>query len=234
MKIFRGANMLLIGGTALLMTAQASATIIYAGQAVPIAMPSDVNRGVLHSDMDAYVFLEQSSHTLAVSLTLGITSPGFYDSTGSLSVGTIAAGTPIDVYMVHADPITLPPSGYQTYIGSITFDATQYVAGIMVGTDRLRAADSRLGASGTAYANPSEPNTGLELNTPGCTATCGFDKIFLSPDSRTVSFHLATSDSIDQFRIVVASAPEPSTWALLGAGLAAMIGFRRGLAAARR
>jgi hypothetical protein len=130
---------------------------------------------------------------------------------------TLAAGTAVDVYYAYFDP-----AGTQNGSGSVTFD--QPVLGIVAHTSQLPLSDF-LRVGGAPYPGTSAfTNRGWEVQEWGQ----------LSADRLTLTFFGNASNPGDQFRIFVTPGanvvvPEPSTWAMLLAGTAAVLlgGVRR-------
>jgi hypothetical protein len=145
--------------------------------------------------------------------------------TAQLTGGTIAAGTAVQSFFLTAQVATFPASGYRSYTGSITFDAP--ILGVEVVTTSLNNTDSLLGAPGTVYPAPSDTNSGLELNTPGCqqgppaATQCGDDEFSISADGHTLGFFMSTGQSEDQMRVIlgVVKTPEPGSIGLAFLGL---------------
>lgn len=182
------------------------------GQVEVISPPPSVRFGDLQSDTVARVFSERQGLALPASVSVDITAPGAYDSVPSLTPGILPAGTSVDSYLVHAEPAS--STGLFRYIGSITFDTD--VLALIVLNPNLKDSDAILGAPGTLYSSGSLRD--LELNPNGEFA----DSVVLSPDRRTVSFDFRTQPGIDEFRLVLAAVPEPSTLPLVVLGGAAL------------
>lgn len=178
------------------------------GQVELIPPPPSVDFGDLQSDTVARVFSERQGLTLPTSVSVDSTAPGAYDSVSSLTPGVLPAGTSVDSYLVHAEPAS--PDGLFRYIGSITFNTD--VLALIVLNPNLKNSDAILGAPGTLYSSGALRD--LELNPSGAFA----DSVVLSPDRRTVSFDFRTQPGIDEFRLVTAAVPEPSTLSLLALG----------------
>jgi hypothetical protein len=202
-----------------LTAAPATAQIIgTAGDAQVIAPPASVVPDQLESPTAIQVFAERSGVILPVDLTVNFTEPGLYDEISDLTGGTIAAGTIVDTYFLHSDPIGVTPT---QYAGSVTF-ATD-VLGVIVLTGRLELTDAPLGSPTTIYpASGTVPFRDMELQ-----AT---EFVQLSPDRRTLRFVAGTAEFTDQVRVITASAaPESGTLPLLALGVGA-----GGILAARR
>jgi hypothetical protein len=209
-------------GVLLLVAASASpagaAIISISGDVALVPAPASVALDVFESNDDLFVFAEQQNVLLASDLRVNFTAPGFYDDRNDLPdpVPTIAAGTAVDSYFVHADPEGRGIS----YVGSITFDTN--VLGVILGGVLLDESDGVVGAVGTTYeADFFGAGRGLALS--------GEDTIELSLDRKTVSFSFTTRFLMDEVRIITApqAVPEPATLMLMGSGLAVFAARRR-------
>ena len=127
------------------------------GAAIVIAPPSSVATGEAESNTDVLVFAERTFEQLGVDLSVDVAVPSTVAAPEDLSLSSIPAGTVVDSYFLHADPVTSDPVA--EFSGSITFDSE--VIGLIVQSDSHDASDSLLGALGTAYGQ--SPNRQLEL-----------------------------------------------------------------------
>jgi hypothetical protein len=139
------------------------------------------------------------------------------------SPATILAGTAVDSYFLHSDPVSLVAN----FFGTVTFD--REILGVILLAPRLNESDSVLGAPGTAYPT-GELARGVEES------STELDAVTLSADRRTLTVALRTLGKADQLRVVTASSlvvpaaptPEPTSVVMLvvGAGISAL-GLRR-------
>jgi hypothetical protein len=190
----------------------------FTGTVSVISPPASVvvNSG-LESNTSTYFFTEQQNLVLPSGVAVNITTPGLYNSNGSLTPGTIVAGTSVDSYYLHTDPVGAPTSAIN-YAGSVTFD-TQ-ILGVIILDAQFNASNGLLGAPGTLY---SASGQGLELGT-----TAGDDNVTLSADGKTLSYNLETSTAADDIRVITAaSVPEPSAWILLFTCAGLCVALRR-------
>jgi hypothetical protein len=176
--------------------------------------PASVEPGHLQSNSDVFAFTEQTDLKLSTAVNVDITSPGTYSTDNSLTPGTIAAGTSVESYFLHADP----QNNDSMFDGSLTFSTP--ILGVIVLSSTLSASDTQLGATGTVY-DTGDSGRGLELTT-------GQDFVILSSNLETLTFHFFTHSNVDEVRILTA-VPEPSSLVLAGCGLVVVA-----VAAARR
>jgi len=171
------------------------------GQLTVVTPPPSVVKGADPSNTTAIIFEERSSVTVPTGgLRVDIDRPGVNYTGGSAPApGTIAAGTAVESYLVHADPV----SGTHNYIGTVTFNSA--VLGIEILTPSLVATDGTYGHPGTSYDQGL--SRGLESS--------DMDFLTLSSDRETVSINFTTSTGVDDIRIFTA-VPEPSSFALAG------------------
>jgi hypothetical protein len=233
MSNWKPAYTLFIGSLGLALFANASTLVSTAGQVAVLAVPPlNIAVGGLESNTTAYVF-QENALTLASPVSTDISMPGTYLTVGSLTPGTIAAGTPVDVYMLESQPASAPFGGpsYRTYQGSLTFN--EPILGIIVKTSGLRSTDTPLGYPGTIYPPMTSTYSGIELNTPGCKGSkCGNDAVILSANGETVNFDFVTNVSeVDEIRIITAATPEPGGIALTLLGLLPLLALKSARAA---
>ena len=161
----------------------------------PFGPPNSVGDDTFQSP-NLFAFNENQNITLTGPLSVDIGS-------GSVPTGTIVAS-----HYVFFDP-----GPTQTMIGSVNFDSD--ILGVMTSTANLAASDF-LANTGVNYLNPAA--RGLEAG----------DIVTIS-GPRQVSVNLSASSPGDYIRVLTAfspsatpTVPEPSTFALLGLGLASV------------
>jgi PEP-CTERM motif len=199
-----------------------SAAPILSGQIVQISPPpSDVQGSDPTSNTTAFIWSERTNLTLASNIAVDMTTPGTANTgNGYLpSPGTVAAGTVVDTYLLHSDPV----SGSQTYNFSVTFNSP--ILGIIDTISGLATTDAALGSPTTTYPGASTDRALEALDTLD----------WVSSDGLTAHFN--TSTFVDEIRILVSATapppptnpavPEPSTFALLALGGGALAGWRR-------
>jgi hypothetical protein len=195
----------LLAGFVLIAAAPSRADLILSGAITQIsAPPSDVQGSDPTSNTTVFIWSERVGLTLLSPVSVQMTVPGTSDSSNSYqpSPGTIAMGTKVDTYLIHSDPVG---SGAQNYAASVTFSTA--ILGIIDVTSGLAATDSQLGSLTTTYPGNS---TDRGLESPD-------SLVWVSNNGLTLNF--MTSSFVDEVRVVVASAPEPSTVVLALAGL---------------
>ncbi len=177
----------------------AKAGLVLTGNIVQVIPPPSVALGADENDVNAIVFQERSGYSFPTNIAVNFLSPGTANTGNgfSPSPGSLGPGTSADVYFVHADPVR---NGPETYSGTLTFDSQ--ILGIIDTSSLLDKSDSTLGFPGTTYPTGLSAR-GLE----------GSDSVIwmISPNDRTVSFHFETTGAVDEFRVLVAPVPEPSS-----------------------
>jgi prealbumin domain-containing protein len=154
--------------------------------------PPSVQIGALQSDTTMYAFNEQQCVSLPSSLPVDITVPGTYDSTASLTPGSLAAGAVVSSQFVNADKI-----GKQKPFTDLTstIHTDQPIIGIEVLTRELNGSDF-LGAPGTLYPT-GDFGRGLELDNPNQN-----DFVIEETDAHTVVIHSDVAVHTDQVRVI--------------------------------
>ena len=171
---------------------------IFVGQVVGIDPPASVLVNSLEDGANAKLFAERAQVQLVAPIAVDASRPGSYSLTQSLTPRTIAAGTIVNSYYLHAD-VTGTPASFRHMIGTITF--SQPVLGVALGSINLNGSDV-LGMSKTAY-----PKSGREFD---CGDSVHSDFISLSSDMKTIRFDLQVSPASDDFRIITGT-PLPPT-----------------------
>lgn len=183
------------------------------GNATVVSPPSSVvNSG---TGTESIVFAEQSG-VLSSSISVDASEPGSYGNfgAGSLTPGTIAAGTDVSSFYLHSW-FSTDLSG-TIYSGSITF-ATP-ILGVEALDASLVSTNAILGLPTTTYYT-TQAGQGFELFTQ-------IDQFTISGD--TLSYKDETFGAPDDLRIITAAAvptPEPSSVFILGMGLLALVVF---------
>jgi prepilin-type processing-associated H-X9-DG protein/prepilin-type N-terminal cleavage/methylation domain-containing protein len=110
-------------------------------------MPPSLVFNQVESNTIARVYKERGHYALPSGITVDRSTPGTYDSNSQTSQTTIPAGTAVDVYYVHFDPVGSQSATIQN--ASIFFN--DVILGIICFSNSLDATDKTLGAPGTAY-----------------------------------------------------------------------------------
>lgn len=176
-------------------------------------VPSDIATGDWENNTQIREFPEVQNFTLpAGGVTADVTVPGTSPSSTSqnLSTGVIPAGTVVDSYFLHFDPVG-EPNPADTLSGSITFN--EPVLGLIALSQTQDDSEPILGLPGVTYADGKYH--GMELE-PGSGASGTNDVLTLSADRYTVSFTMSAGENADELRIVTA-VPEPMSLSILAA-----------------
>lgn len=201
----------LLAASSVLTLASAQAAIVsVTGAALLVAAPaSAVQNSGLESFTHAALFGEQQNVLLTQSAQVNATTSGLFDALSDLTPGSIAVGTLVSSYYLHADPVGSSGVTYR-YIGSITFDT--HILGVAALNAELLSTHF-LGALGTAYPSAGSVN-GLDY-------ADGTDSFTISADRRTLGFNLVAWAGADALRVITAGSTVPEPGAL-GLGLAAL------------
>lgn len=182
--------------TALTFTCAATAAITdVAGSVKRIRAPASVERGVLESNTEIVVFREVQESTLISDVFVNATAPGFYDATGMPVTEFIPAGTVVDSYLLHFDPIGQPGPDPVSLGGTISFSGT--IIGVIFKTNELLLSDAELGAHGTIYGDAI--SRGLE--------TSGPDFFTIAPDAKDITVLFNARGVFDEVRIITMHSP---------------------------
>jgi len=173
------------------------------------AIPGDLTLNAYESDDYIYVFDEKQNLTLTSDLAVDIALSGLYDEASDLvgAGGIIGAGTAVNSYIVHVDPIGT--TNLVEYDGSVTF--SNKILGVIVETSSLNSTDSVLGVSTTSYYTGQL--RGLEWTNQ--------DEVQLSISMDGMTMHLETQNILDNIRVVeLVPVPGAVLLGILGLGVA--------------
>ncbi len=202
---------LFAGGIFWVTTAQGA--VVTTGDAIYIAPPPSVERGVFSSNTNFFVF-EETTQTLTSDLDVDwLASNGGALSNGG--GGTIAAGTGITSYFVHFSPETLVSGGVEVS-GDLTF--SQKIIAVIFSWQNLATSDSVLGAPGTSYPTG---NKGRKYESWDQNHSYLVDDYTLHINTK------AWAPLMDQARVITAPVPVPAALWLFVSGILAMIGLNR-------
>ena len=193
--------------------------VSHSGQVAWLAIPpTSVVEGNHESNRFASIFVEQSGMYLPSSVQVDANGPGNYNHVSTLGNYTIAAGTYVQVYLLHTDPVGRPTVGLR-YQGSITF--AHKILGVQALKSTLDAHDALLGAVGTTYPGVPGDWRGWELPPDS-------DIFSISADGKTLTFDCTTFDAIDQLRIITEGVvPEPGSMLALATALVGLVRKRK-------
>jgi hypothetical protein len=189
----------------------AVSTNIVSTTCTQVSPPASVEQGQTESDTDILLFNEQTNFTLPSSVFVNISAPGSYvfpitspSIPSPLTPATIPAGTVVDSFFLHFDPVgsTFPP--IVTADCSVTFDCPIIGVAAFSTYQSVVPADldnsNGLGAAGTTYPGLGvEPFWGLEER----------DIVTISSDSLTLTVHLESSLFTDNIRVITECPPPP-------------------------
>ena len=191
-----------VGGTAV--PSGASGIIDGSGSVVEVTPPPSLRPGQFEDPQRFRLIQESHLRTLSAPLLVDFTAPGLYDTASAFPLirPAIAAGTVVDSYLLHADPIGQPQPG-TLFSANLKFDAD--ILGVEVTDAGLDAGDAPVGAEVTLYPT-GVASRGFEI--PAGPASV--DSVQLGADRRTVNISVITSTVTDQIRIVTAGSTSPS------------------------
>ena len=177
------------------------------GAVTEVSPPPSVKTGATQSDTQIIVFAERQNTELSSDLAVDIVDAGTYTGPdATLISGKISAGTFVNSYLLHFDPVT----GNTSLSGSVTFE--EPILGLIVLKPALVSSDDCLGASGTFYPDNFERR--MELKAPN--PTDPQDQVIFSADRKTVTVTVLTSVKWqDQVRIITATPPEQAAAKIL-------------------
>ena len=145
--------------------------------------------GAVESDTEAIVFLECYDACLGTSLAVDIDTPDTYTD-ATLSPGVIPAGTSINSYVIHADPVTGGGGTKVSFSGSVRFE--ERILGVIVLTATLDASDG-LCTHGIVYPTSEEPLRGLEMNTGTHLVEVG---------NNSIEIDVPVGSAVEQIRVI--------------------------------
>jgi hypothetical protein len=199
---------------ALVVPAAADLTSYTTSTVQQLSLPASLNVNQTQSNTYIRIFEEQQGVALTTALavdTLG--AAGTYDSATDLVAGSVDAGTLVNSYLIHVDPIDYP-GGLRAYSGSITFGDP--IRGLIITRSGLEATDYSLGgASDTTYwwTGGNVANRGLEWG--------GQDLFTIS--GNTLTLNLKAAEAIDNIRVIEAvPVPAAVLLGMLGLGAAGL------------
>lgn len=209
----------LLAACSVLSVASAQAAIVsVSGAILHIAAPaSAVQNASLESFTHAAIFDEKQNVLLTQLAQVNATTSGRFDALSDLTPGSIAVGTLVSSYYLHADPVGSSGTTYR-YVGSMTFDTD--ILGVAALNAELLGTNF-LGALGTTYPGAGTVN-GLDFADET-------DSFTISADRRTLGFDVVAWAGADALRVITAGStvPEPGALGLAFAALGALALTRR-------
>lgn len=152
-------------------------------------IPSNINFDVVEESGVAKLFIEHSHYILPQSVTVERSEPGTYTSNSQVSPKTLPAGSDVDVYLVHFDPVGRSSS----YVNGQMFGFSKPILGVIFSTSELADSDSTLGKPGVSYPT-SQGSRGFESGADVITIADGMLAVTIE------QFHSTFPG--EQFRIV--------------------------------
>jgi prepilin-type N-terminal cleavage/methylation domain-containing protein/prepilin-type processing-associated H-X9-DG protein len=156
-------------------------------------VPPALGKGTLEDDDTVLMFKEQSGLALPQDVYVDMIGPGGLGSwtANDAPSGTLSAGTVVDCYLLHYDPV----DGGWTEISECTLSFQGRILGVILSKNGLDNSDDVLGYPGTTYqkGNNRQFET-YENNKENC---------ILNEDMRTFQIlKLATTGATEQCRIL--------------------------------
>ena len=182
-----------------LLATTATATVVGAcGAVIPIAAPKNLAEGGVETTGLVHAFVERNGLRLSFPLTTDAVKAGTYTKTSSLPspAPKIAAGTVVDSYMLHSDPLG-KPTALQGNRFSVRVSFDSDILGVMVTDSSLNGSDGTVGVHGAIY--PTFAHRGLELM-----GNPFNDHFTISTNRHTIQVFFSTSTYVDEVRVVVA------------------------------
>jgi hypothetical protein len=184
------------------------------GSAKLYSDPASVARDIWESNRRTRVFEEQTGLTLESDLHVDITISGRVDDDSMMSPGTIAAGSTVNSYFIHQDP--LGPRGKLLLAGKVRFD--QQIVGVIINDQTMLDTDVMLGNSNTVYPDGLMAR-GLDFKQP-------LEFVKISKDGMKLKYQLYTTTVMDQIRVLTQLTPVPAPGAA-AIMLGGLLGFNR-------
>ena len=164
------------------------------------SLPSSIEVHKFENDNRIAIFEERSGIVLERDLQVDVQQAGTADRFGGKPVGKIQAGTSIDSYMIHYDPVGSPERPVYT---SATFVFDRPILGLIVTNQQLKKSQGMLKAPGLRYPAQGQINVGLEgLEFMKLPEGQKLDYVVLSDDRKSLTVRLVTNKQIDLLRVI--------------------------------
>lgn len=159
------------------------------GQVRVINRPRSVVPNELESP-NLQVFAERTGYELPSDLGIEARAPGTYDSSSSLSEGTIAETTAVDVLYVHADTRDDSKTRIE---GTLTFD--RKIDGVIATGESMLAANEvmQVASLPTEYPESTKSNFGVNMKV---------DKFEIGSDRKSMSLNYEVYGQSDSMRLI--------------------------------
>ncbi len=183
----------------LAMALPGSATLLtLSGNVGIIAHPPSLLPGALYSQQYIFLILEQQQIVLGAPLAVDFTAPGTYNMLSQLVPGTIPAGTLVNSYYLHADPINHKVLFSNQFM---SFSSDELIIGVMVNSPTLASGVPQVGLATTTYNGPTA-NNGFRFN------AVPVNFIQISADQHTVTFtEQLKQTALMEFRVITTTVP---------------------------
>ncbi|HUT08854.1 MAG TPA: DUF1559 domain-containing protein [Thermoguttaceae bacterium] len=144
----------------------------------PIQLEADMPGSLVfnseESNSVAKLYQERAAFTLPSDISVDASSPGTYTGSGG-SGTTIPAGTPVDVYYLHFDPVGKQRA--EIYNGVVRFGGS--ILGVIYTKGKLDETDGTLGKSGVQYPT-GQSSRNFENGADVITLTEGMDTFVIN------------------------------------------------------
>lgn len=158
----------------------------------PQSPPSSVELDAVESDDNIILFEENTSTTLASDVDIDGSPPRNYSRSAHLEDDTISAGTAIQSYLVHFDPVAASSSVRRE--GSVTLPCE--ILGLVMTSTKLDQSDNLSTAATTYPSSGANPNRGVEMSG---------GSIWTRGDNRSLGFFMNAENDTDQIRVLCAA-----------------------------
>ncbi|MFC1526215.1 T9SS type A sorting domain-containing protein [Candidatus Latescibacterota bacterium] len=179
------------------------ADVSVAGAIQVVTPPEDLTLNAYENSDSIRVFRERDGYTLPADLKVNFLAwPGTYTNYGPepLSPMIIPAGTVINSYFLHADPVGTASA---TLSGSLIFD--EMILGVILQAHLLNASDG-LGVAGTVYPREDGLRGAIREATDSGRATVGPDR-----QRMDIGFYVSAGGRVDEVRVITTDWAVPFT-----------------------
>jgi hypothetical protein len=161
------------------------------GSVTLIEPPATTAHGALEDENNVFIYTERLDYTLPQDIPVDISEPGFYRNKQT-SPGVVPAGTVVDVYMMHYDPVD---NGDSQPANDVSINVGTEILGLIKSKENLDGTDDVLGAEGVVY---EKSNARFWENDE--------DNGTFSDDRMTFTIHdYKTTNRYEQVRVITAA-----------------------------